>query len=142
MSQLDIKEVTSGKHDGKRVWVCQFNQPDLDKKPLRKVAPTEMLIVSNDELPADKTIYYSGSHLRPLNKKGAALSRIVPIFDNTGFRGRTGAPLHIFTSFEDCVAQWHRDLELVSARIEEQVQVASQRWRDRLAAHKELYINE
>ncbi len=141
MSRLDIKDVTSGQLNGTRVWVCQFNQPDLDKKPLRKVAPTEMLIVSNDELPAGKTIYYSGCHLRPLNKKGEPLSRIVPIFDNTGFRGRTGAPLHMFTSRDDCVQQWHDDLEAVGSRIEEQVRLATQVWRDRLADHKELYIN-
>ncbi len=141
-SIVDLKLVVSGDLNGTRVWVCQYNQPDLDKKPLRNVPPTEMVIVSNDELPPNKTIYYSGSHLRPLNKKGEPTSRIVPVFDNTGFRGRTGTPLHILTNREACIAQWNADLEAVGTRIEARVQNAMQTWKDRLSTHKELYVNE
>ncbi|MCP4526734.1 MAG: hypothetical protein GY833_12630 [Aestuariibacter sp.] len=142
MSAIDIKQLTEGHLNGTRVWVCHFNQPDLLKKPLRNVPPTEMLVVSNGNLPENKKIYYSTCHLRPLSKKGLPTSRIVPIFDNTGFRGYTGTPLHVFDNKEECIKQWHRDLDVVRAKIDHEIEVAAKVWEDRLASHRELYVDE
>lgn len=139
---VDLKQVTDGQLNGARVWVCQYNQPDLYKKPLRNMPPTEMMVVSNEALPKNKKIYYSASHLSPLNKKGEPLSRVVSIFDNTGFRGRTGDSLHIFTNREACVKQWHADLKAVDTQIEEQIKSATKMWQDRLDKHRELYVDE
>ena len=104
--QISTTEVRDGKHNDRTVWICHYNQPDLSKKPLRNISPTKCLIVSNDELPKNKTVYYSHSHFRPLNAKGKPLSRIISPVDNTGFRTRCGNELFVFDNEHECIEEW------------------------------------
>jgi hypothetical protein len=69
---LDINKMRNGGMDGKIVWICHYNRPDMNKKPLRNIPPTQVIIRSNDELPKGKKIYYSQSHFSVLNKSGNA----------------------------------------------------------------------
>lgn len=99
--QIDIKEITTGKRNGEIVYVCDFRQPDLNKKPIRKVLPTRVLVVSNAE--AKETIYYSESHFVELKADGTRKAKIIKPYDNTGFRGYTGEPVSVFTEEKECV---------------------------------------
>lgn len=116
---LLTKEVQNGSIDGKEVWVCQYNQPDLNKKPLRNVPPTKCIVVSNDELPKNKTVYYSKSHFRPIGNNGKVLSKIISPVDNTGFRFKQGNPINTFYSESECIERWNIELEVVHKRLTE-----------------------
>ena len=91
-------DVRDGKHDGDIVWICHYNQPDLNKKPLRNVKPTRCIVCSNDEPPKNKTVYYSNSHFKTLSKHGAKLSQVISPVDNTGYRCHIGNELFVFDS--------------------------------------------
>lgn len=86
--------------DGKTVWICDYRINNFDEKPIRKVLPQKVVIRSNAE--TKKRVYYSESHFAPLSKKGQPLKKVIPLFDNTGFRYRTGTPLNVFTTEKEC----------------------------------------
>jgi hypothetical protein len=44
MTRIPINDITSGSLDGSIVWICDLRQPDLNKKPIRKVIPTRVMI--------------------------------------------------------------------------------------------------
>lgn len=102
--KIDIKEITDGnKWVGKMVWICDFRRPDLDKKPIRHVRPTNVLVRSNEELPPKTRIYYSNNHFCKLNSKGEpTASGIIPVVDNTGYRMISGTPVLVFDNEEEC----------------------------------------
>lgn len=131
------EEVRNGTHDGKIVWVCHYNRPDLNKKPMRNIPPTKCMVVSNDELPAKKTVYYSKSHYRPLGKSGEPTSKIISPVDNTGYRGYCGNMLFTFESEKDCIEEWNeqvnnvyerwgRELDSYRRRIESEMEILSE----------------
>lgn len=126
------KKIQNGELDGKTVWVCHYLQPDLNKKPLRNLPPTECLVVSNDELPKNKTVYYSKSHLRPLNKKGEPTSKILSPIDNTGFRSRQGNPVNSFLDGIECVKKWNDELQDVYDRLKKEKEVAEKVIQDKM----------
>ena len=99
--KIDIKEITSGSRDGELVWICDYRHNDINKKPIRHIRPTQVMIRSNNEI--NKTIYYSNSHFAKLNKKGEPLkSGVIPVFDNTGYRSFTGVPVDAFDDETEC----------------------------------------
>ena len=115
---LNFKDVAEGKLNGKIVWICDYNYPVLrDSKPLRNVPPTRVLIRDNSE--TTKNIYYSESHFVVLNKDGGATKKVHALFDNTGFRHRTGNPLHIFDTQNECEAKYVELLKTVMLRLEQ-----------------------
>ena len=121
--KIDIKEITSGSRDGEVVWVCdfRFNKYRKATKPLRHVKPTEVIVVCNESLPKNKTVYYSESHFLPLNKQGDPIkSKIIAPFDNTGYRALTGTPLNIFTDEAECKSHYKKQcddiIELLKSR--------------------------
>lgn len=123
MSDL-TKEVQQGKMDGKTVWICHYNQPDLNKKPLRNIPPTKCLVVCNDELPKNKTVYYSKSHFRPIGKSGNATSKVISPVDNTGYRMSEGNPLNTFERERDCIKKWNEELYAVHLKLTEKLKTA------------------
>lgn len=96
----------------KDLWVCdlRFNNNSIEK-PIRKVPPTKINLVSNDKV--SKRIYYSDNALVPYNKKEELVfSKAFGIYDNTGFRSFTGVPLEIFDSEEECKNQYKKLIKL------------------------------
>lgn len=127
---VDHKEVTNGSRNGETLFVCAYLRPDRNKKPIRSLAPIEVKIMDNST--TSKPVYYSESHFRPIGKNGEVTSRVIPVFDNTGFRSRTGNPLNIFTTEKEAIECWNElaqkeidDLEayksVVLGRIEDEI---------------------
>tara|TARA_R110002073_G_scaffold133936_1_gene281427 strand:- start:283 stop:702 length:420 start_codon:yes stop_codon:yes gene_type:complete len=120
------KEVQQGKMNGKTVWICHYNQPDLNKKPLRNIPPTKCLVVCNDELPKNKRVYYSKSHFKPIGKNGSVTSRVISPVDNTGYRMSEGNPLNTFKTESDCVSKWNEELQVVHEQLTDRLKNAAQ----------------
>ena len=139
MSDL-TKKIQNGEMDGKAVWVCHYLQPDLNKKPLRNLPPTECLVVSNDELPKNKTVYYSKSHLKPLNKKGEPTSKVLSPVDNTGYRGRQGNPVNSFLERSKCVERWNFELQEVYEKLEHEKKIAEKQIKARMNLISEKFV--
>jgi len=125
---INLKEVIQSQIDGfddkerleyealthklfKKVKMCHYLRPDLAKKALRNVPPTEVKVFSNDDLPKNKTVYYSKCHFRPVSKSGKITSRIISPVDNTGFRQRPGNPLFIFNNERECQVEWNKQID-------------------------------
>lgn len=120
--ELDIKVIKElGPHVGKKVWICDYRQPDLDKKAIRHVPPTEVFIVSNTENPPSKPIHYSATHFRTLTKNGEASSKVIGIFDNTGYRSFSGTPVHVFDNKEECVEFYNDQADKIIGLIDDRL---------------------
>ena len=88
---------------GETVYICDYRlNRDHDARPIRHVKPTKVMIVSNNELPKNKTVYYSEYHFRPFNKNGTLSTRVIAPFDNTGYRSYTGICVNIFKTLDEC----------------------------------------
>jgi hypothetical protein len=135
--KIETQEVRDGKHNGKLVWVCHYNRPDMDKKPLRNLPPTKVLVRCNEKFKPKKTVYYSMSHFSPVNKDDKPLARLISPVDNTGFRGRTGAELSVFDTEAECIAQWNAELKDHEAVLDHLIANAAKHWQNQ----KELLIN-
>jgi hypothetical protein len=99
--KLDSKELTKkdSPHLGKIFWICDYRQPDLDKKAIRHVQPTPVVLVSESELPKGKRVFGSYNFFKKLNNKGAIVDgSIIPICDNTG----STVPVSIFDNESEC----------------------------------------
>ena len=112
------ERVRNGECDGLRVWVCDFNKPDLEKKALRSVQPTFVEVVSNNNLPTGKIVYYSKSHYVAVNKNGKLSSKVISPVDNTGYRSNFGNMLFTFTCEDECRNAWSGMISLHIERLE------------------------
>jgi len=120
--ELDITVVKElGPHVGQKVWICDYRQPDLDKKAIRHVPPTEVFIVSNAENTTNKRIYYSETHFRPIGKNGEPSSKMIGIFDNTGYRSFAGTPLHVFDNKDECVEFYNDQADKIISAIDDKI---------------------
>lgn len=128
--KIDAKEIASGSYDGKKVFICDYRVPDLDKKPIRSVEPMEVMVRDNEE--TKKRIYYSKSHFVALKKNGEPSSKVIPLYDNTGFRSYTGEPVKVFDNMAECEAQWNDDLKGVQERWAERRKTALQNIDDQI----------
>ena len=137
MSDL-TKEVQQGKMNGETVWVCHYNQPDLNKKPLRNVPPTKCLVVCNDELPKNKTVYYSKSHFKPIGKNGNATSKVISPVDNTGYRMSEGNPLNTFATEAECISKWNEELDFTHGQLTDRLKNAKQEIERRIIKIEEM----
>jgi len=109
--EIDTQKVMNGAHIGEIVWICHYHRPDMNKKPLRNIPPTRVIVRSNDDLPKNKTIYYSYTHFCPINESGKRLSKFISPVDNTGFRSKSGTPLYIFDDEQECNDKWNSQIE-------------------------------
>ena len=82
------------------LWVCDYRYKDIANKPIRHVKPIKVSLTHNSK--TKKRVYYSDYHLAPFGKKGQVLKQVIPIFDNTGYRGYTGIPLQMFDTETEC----------------------------------------
>lgn len=106
--QLVTSEIRDGKHRSETVWVTHYSQPDLNKKALRNVPPTQCLICSIED--TDKRVYYSENYFAPLNKKGEITKKVISPVDNTGYRTHPGNELFVFTTEEEANKKWNEQL--------------------------------
>ena len=135
---MNLDDITSGKLNGKIIWVCHYNRPDLKKKALRNVPPTRVIVRGNNELPKRKTVYYSNSFFSPLNKNDEPMSKVIAPFDNTGYRSFAGNPLHVFDNQEDCEQAWNDDVIEVTVRLNERIANIVNELQDELSAITKL----
>lgn len=123
--ELDIKVIRElGPHVGTKVWICDYRQDDIDKKAARHVPPTEVFIVSNEENPPAKRVYYSHTHFRSLTKTGEASSKVIGIYDNTGYRFNPGVPVHVFDNKEECVDFYNEQADKIISAIDARINTA------------------
>lgn len=132
--ELVNKEVREGKYNDKIVWVCHYNQPDFNKKPLRAVPPTECLVRDTDHLPKGKRVYYSTSFLSPLKANGEPYSKVISLVDNTGYRSYCGNEIHVFKDKEECVASWQAQIDEHADRVSEITKDIEKQWQARYDA--------
>jgi hypothetical protein len=110
---------------GQKVYICDYRKEDLNKKPIRNVQPMLVQVVSNDDLPKNKTVYYSDVHFRMIKNKGEGVtSRIIAPFDNTGYRSYSGVMLNIFDNYEECADLFKVQIDDVIERLEHKKEFA------------------
>lgn len=142
MNYIELKElIGNGKvKTGDLVYICDYRYNDINNKAIRHIKPQKVAIVSNNDIPKNKTVYYSDHHFRPLTSKGLPSSKIIAPYDNTGYRFYTGTSLNIFLTEKECIeffkkqcdeiietceAAKIRQLKYYNDRIEE---VDSEKW--------------
>ncbi len=126
--RIETQSIRNGNNIGKIVWICHYHRPDMLKKPLRNIPPTRVYVVSNDELPKHKNVYYSKTHFRPVLKSGEVGSKIISPVDNTGFRSRSGAELYVFSDEEECKKHWNTQLANYFVKLDALIKSAAQGW--------------
>ena len=139
--KIETKDIRDGKHVGEVVWLCHYLHPDLNKKPLRNIPPTKVLVRSNEELPKNKRVYYSETHFSPIKKDGSPKATVISPVDNTGYRAYCGNELNVFTEKDECVEQWEKDVKNVCASLHEEELNAADRWK-RQREELEARLNE
>jgi len=98
--KLDHKEVANGKYIGQELWICDYRYNDFNNKPIRHVHPTKVNCLSISE--TEKRVYYSECFFR----EGIKKSSLIRLYDNTGYRMYPGIALQIFTTEEECRAEY------------------------------------
>ena len=135
--KIDHKEIATGQWDGQLIWVCDFRQEDLNKKPIRNVSPAQVKVRPSTE--AKNTIYYSESFMSPLNKKTREpLSKEIKIFDNTGWRSYAGVALAAFTTEEECVAHYITQCDVIIVMLEKALACAGESLKQQIDIVKKL----
>ena len=129
--QLETTGIRAGAHIGKVVWICHYHQPDVDKKPLRNVPPTKVIIRSTNDLPSNKTVYYSHTYFSPLSKKDLPLAKVISPVDNTGYRSHVGNELSVFTSENECKTEWNKQLNEVMLLLDKKIENAADEWQQK-----------
>lgn len=101
------------------VWICDFRYNDIFKKPIRNVKPTKVMVKRNIDLPCNKTVYYSDTHFRTLNKNGKISSKVISLYDNTGYRSYEGICVNIFDNEKECKECFEKQCEEILKEIQE-----------------------
>lgn len=135
--QIKTEDIRNGGHIGEEVWICHYLRPDLNKKPLRNVPPTRVLIRPSSDLPENKRVYYSKAYFSPIGKNGQPTAKVISPVDNTGHRMYVGNELFVFTTEEECVALWNEQVQECCERIDYEIENAAKTWR----LEKEKLIN-
>lgn len=131
--KIDINEIVKNTaHRGKKYFVCDYRRPDLGKKAARNLAPTEVIVLSDEDFTENDlkvpTVYYSCVALAKLNKKGEPkYTSLVPPYDNTGYRYRTGVGINVFDSEEECINFYNQQVQDVVDVLEGELLVAQTR---------------
>lgn len=137
--KIDINKITDGAMDGATIWVCDYRQPDLNKKPIRNVAPVQVVV--RPESDSRNTIYYSNSYMSPLSKKtGEPLSKEIKVFDNTGYRSYSGVAISAFTEQAECIAHYNHQIGEIKAILEEQLKHIVENQVNRIAAMENMKV--
>lgn len=137
--KVEASEVAKGMLNGRTLWVCDYRYNDITDKPIRSIVPTKVIVKSNTELPKNKSIYYSDSHFVKMSGEKET-STIIPLFDNTGYRSRTGTPLNIFTEEDECKKFFNRQLDKANEEVTVWLESMKRRASELLEKHKKLKL--
>ena len=144
--KIDTKELTKedSPYIGKKLWISEFKREDLDKKASRFIRPQKALLRSNSEINSNKRIYYSYNHFVGLNKKGEiSKSKIIAIFDNTGYRSYQGTSIQVFDNEQECRESFVAQAEEIGRRVDIMIESAKKYWEDiRSEINSEIKNNE
>ncbi|PIH59033.1 hypothetical protein [Paenibacillus sp. LK1] len=88
---------------GDVVWICDYRYNDVDNKAIRHIPPKKVVVISNEDLPKNKKVYYSDFHFREVKGNEKLSSAVIAPYDNTGYRAYAGVSLSIFRTKEGCV---------------------------------------
>lgn len=116
---------------GMSVWICVYklnNKSDI--RPTRVLKPIYVKVVSNKELPKNKRIYYSNFHFRPINKQEKVLKKIIPPFDNTGWRFSTGTSVNIFINQKECIECFNKQCDTAIKEYKNKIKAIEDRIQD------------
>lgn len=102
---------------GDKVWICDYRHRDVSEKAIRHIPPQEVFIVSNEDLPKNKRVYYSDVHFRPVGKGDKPTSKIIGPYDGTGYRMYAGVSLNIFISEKECKKHYKKQCEEVEKLV-------------------------
>jgi len=91
---------------GEEVWICDYRYNDVDNKAIRHIPPKKVVVVSNEDLPKNKRVYYSDFHFREVKGNGKHSNTVIAPYDNTGYRAYTGVSLNIFYNKEECIKHY------------------------------------
>lgn len=116
--KIETDLIADGKMDGEYVWICDYRLKDPSNKPIRAVKPQKVLVRSNGE--TKKGVYYSDSHFVALKSDGSPTSsKIIGLFDNTGYRSYRGVPVNVFTTEMECRDMYRTLLKKAVGEIQE-----------------------
>lgn len=79
----------------------------------RIIQPVRAKLVSKEEAPKNKTIYYSYNFFKVYKPNGKLDSKVVAVFDNTGFRSYRGNPISIFDNYDEAVVWFNKEIQKV-----------------------------
>lgn len=79
----------------------------------RIIQPVRAKLVPREEAPKNKTIYYSYNFFKVYKANGKLDSKVVAVFDNTGFRGYRGNPISIFDNYDEAVTWFNAEIQKV-----------------------------
>ena len=107
---MQEENLAKGMHDGEVLWVCDLRYRDYADKPIRHIKPTKVLVRSNKKLEGKKKIYYSDSHFVAFGKGDKLTKKVIALFDNTGYKWRTGTSLRCFDNEQECIKCYNRQV--------------------------------
>lgn len=117
--KIDILEVTKNSDNvGKTFWVCDYRKPDINKKAIRHVKPTCVMVLNEKHFEdlgkKFPRVYYSAFVLVPIDRKGKLkYSQYIVPYDNTGYRSYTGIPLNVFDNEQECIDFYNKQIDIV-----------------------------
>lgn len=130
--KIDTTSIREGHHVGRLVWICDYRQEDIDKKPGRAVEPVQVVVRADSDLPKNKTLYYSNCFFSPLSKSGEPLKKVISPVDNTGHRSNFGNELHVFDNESECVDFFKKMVGLVVGKMRNRRDGAIQEWNEKI----------
>lgn len=136
--KIDHNRILNGNLSGHILWVTDLHFRDLQKKAIRNVPPTKVLVRPNSALTKPMSIYYSDYHLVVLGRDNKPTSKIIQLFDNTGYRSRTGSPVLLFTNEKDAKEAYAALAQKFLERVKEEKASVDKLWEDRIQYLQEL----
>lgn len=125
--KLDISEVTKNFESvGTTFYVCDYRKPDFNKKAIRNVKPTKIIVLDQKHFEEVgkkyPRVYYSNFAIIPVDGKGnLKYSNHIPPYDTTGYRSYAGVPINVFDNYEECVDFYNQQVDIVTNDYEKYI---------------------
>lgn len=131
--KIDINDIVEGyKYRGKILYVCDYRKDQIDKKAIRHVKPTKVIVLNEEDfINAGKkypTVYYSNVALVTLNKNDEPVySKVIAPFDTTGYRSFAGIGLMFFDNLDECINEYNNQVQIVLDMYESEIRECTKR---------------